>query len=328
MITSNWKASRARLWWLTSLAALLAMGTLIPTQAVRADVGPKPGMQFEFVREDGAPLGDLTILSGEMMECSNPDCSDGKPLERLGPQGFSCEEQKCSSLAYGYRDYHRLVLRFSDGVERSSNVFEKRYFAARYRVTVRSNDLVVNELTGMDYPSAFLPPPWNAIPLGAACLTGLTFAPALLLLGVVALRDGQGKSAFRDSRALYILIWVMAFIVLILGAWVSPSLPATMAVEGILALGYAVLRRRPKVSLVSVVLLVNMITQPALWLLVNLVLPVSPYLLLAGGEILIWLLEAGVLFVTQRRSLSLLESLGLSFALNAASFLVGLIWIG
>ena len=96
---------------LLSFLTLLAVGLglfFLPARLARADSGPKPSMDFKFVY-DISPA--LTIVSGALYECSDPDCSDAAPLGQMGPQGFSCDAESCSSMAYGYSDYHRLSIR-------------------------------------------------------------------------------------------------------------------------------------------------------------------------------------------------------------------------
>lgn len=112
-----------------------------PFQPAAADTGPKPSMEFEFVQEvAGEPL---IILNGTQYECGQPDCSDALLLEDAGPQGFRCNQTSCSSLAYGYRDYHYIELEFSDGKTRQSNIFKTAGFNSSYKVTIREDDLLV-----------------------------------------------------------------------------------------------------------------------------------------------------------------------------------------
>jgi hypothetical protein len=54
-----------------------------------------------------------------------------------------CDPEGCRALAYGFAQYHRLEIEFSDGVTRSSNVFETAGFDSKYIVTVRPDDLLV-----------------------------------------------------------------------------------------------------------------------------------------------------------------------------------------
>jgi hypothetical protein len=123
------------------LLALLLLSVLAPTQMALADIGPKPTMEFRFVQDFIGP--PVTITAGTMFECDQSDCSDAKPLERLGPQGFNCEAAACSSMAYGYSTYHRLSIQFSDGVTRESNVFTHPQFNTNYEVKIRQTDLLV-----------------------------------------------------------------------------------------------------------------------------------------------------------------------------------------
>jgi hypothetical protein len=126
----------------SNLFAFLALIlSWIPLQNAAADTGPKPGMEFEFVYETAS--GPLLIEDGVQYECGQPDCSDAIILEDAGPQGFRCDETTCSSVAYGYRDYHYLELTFSDGKTRQSNVFQTAGFNSAYKVTVREDDLLV-----------------------------------------------------------------------------------------------------------------------------------------------------------------------------------------
>ena len=113
----------------------------LPAGAVLADTGPKPSMDFQF-RQDlaGEPL---TITSGILFECDQPDCSDAAPLEDGGPQGFRCEASSCSAVAYGFAPYHQIEIEFSDGQTRQSNVFETAGFDSLYTVTIRPDDLLV-----------------------------------------------------------------------------------------------------------------------------------------------------------------------------------------
>jgi len=120
---------------------LLSFAALPPARVALADTGPKPTMDFEFKQELTGE--QVTITSGILYECEQPDCSDASPLEELGPQGFTCEANSCHALAYGFSPYHRLEIQFSDGQTRESNIFETAGFESRYTVTVRPEDLLV-----------------------------------------------------------------------------------------------------------------------------------------------------------------------------------------
>jgi hypothetical protein len=127
---------------LTKLFLLFLLLAFLPARAVLADTGPKPSMDFQFQQEmTGEP--PLTITSGILFECDQSDCSDAMPLEEGGPQGFRCELNSCSAVAYGFAPYHQIELEFSDGRTRQSNVFETAGFDSKYMVTIRPDDLLV-----------------------------------------------------------------------------------------------------------------------------------------------------------------------------------------
>jgi hypothetical protein len=128
---------------LTKLLLLLSsLLTFLPVKDAVADTGPKPTMDFQFRQEmTGEP--PLTITSGILFECEQPDCSDAMLLEEAGPQRFTCELNSCSATAYGFARYHQIELEFSDGKTRQSNIFETAGFDSKYMVTIRPDDLLV-----------------------------------------------------------------------------------------------------------------------------------------------------------------------------------------
>ncbi len=141
----------------TNLARLIMVLTfcivaLLAATTAFADVGPKPTMQFKLVFQT-APV---TLVGGQQIECSDAACSDAHPLAQLGPQRFSCSpgENQCSSLAYGYSRFHKLVLQFADRT-RESNIFASG--GGSYIVTVRDTDLAVSadQLSRFSDPLAY-----------------------------------------------------------------------------------------------------------------------------------------------------------------------------
>ena len=261
---------------LLSCFILLAVGiglVFLPDQVVRADTGPKPSMKFEFVYEvSPAPM----IVSGTLLECSDQNCIIAAPLQEMGPQGFNCQEGGCSSLAYGYSEYHRLSIEFSDGRQRKSNLFTKNHFEAHYTVHVRESSLLVEE-TG-----------------GRAQLTNI----------------------------------VESFIVYFFGALVreyfNRGLPVTLIVELFVGLVYVIWRKRPWFPVLLTILLMNLVTQPILWFVVKemrLTVCAFTYVL----ELIVCLVEAWILYLVLRKSVNFSEILLLSFAMNLASFGVGLL---
>lgn len=116
------------MWKVPVSLALAVLCVVTSGQVVRADMGPKPSMEFGFVYETDAAL---TIIGGDQLECADLACADAARLEEAGPQRFTCTATDCSSMAYGYEDYHRLVIEFSDGVTRESNVFSRVCFRIR-----------------------------------------------------------------------------------------------------------------------------------------------------------------------------------------------------
>lgn len=136
----------------TFLLIFVSLSLIFSVRAVlAADIGPKPSMEFEFQQDSS--LGNITITSGILYECQQADCSDSAPLEELGPQRFWCDDFHCSALGYGFAPYHRIELQFSDGKKRQSNIFETVDFDSTYRVTVHSDGLTVEALSGSPAPS-------------------------------------------------------------------------------------------------------------------------------------------------------------------------------
>jgi hypothetical protein len=158
------------------LILIVFLQVLLPTRVAMADLGPKPTMDFIFTQEFS---GDqVTITSGILLKCEQPDCSDGQPLEKLGPQEFSCEGYSCHALAYGFSTYHRLKIQFSDGRTRQSNVFETSTFSGNYTVTVRQDDLFVKTQDKVS-SNPFLS--WTYLLLCAGCLLTVI----ILVVGVI-----------------------------------------------------------------------------------------------------------------------------------------------
>lgn len=126
-----------------ALIYLALMAAIFIPGFARADLGPKPTMEFQFTSESS-----FSITDGQQMECEDSECKDSHALEKAGPQGFSCEAQSCSSLAYNYAPYHKLVIDIN-GKKVESNIFKtKRGGNSVYVVNVSGDNLTVNEKPG------------------------------------------------------------------------------------------------------------------------------------------------------------------------------------
>jgi len=159
--------------WILQLLMLLA--SLLPLQAVAADVGPKPTMDFQFMQ--AFPGSAVTILGGSLYQCNQSDCRDAEPLAALGPQRFSCGPSSCHALAYGFTPYNLLEIQFSDGKTRRSNVFKTDQFQSVYKVTIRSDDLLVEPQISLNLFS-----PWTYLLLCVCCLAVLVVLVGAILL--------------------------------------------------------------------------------------------------------------------------------------------------
>lgn len=302
----------------SAFLVVVLVAVFVPFQTARADLGPKPSMHFEFAYEVDAPA---TIVSGVQLECHTADCSDAEPLGQVGPQGFGCGLGECSSLAYGYAEYHRLSIEFSDGKTRQSNIFEKNYFEAYYRVTVREDDLLVEELRGKNRGLSGLAGLlfiWAAM---LVCVVSLLYLPLLAILTLLLIRDAD----FQAARGWYIAGWVACILVLIPALLPDTGVALTVVVELLVALAYALWRKRSRVKLLTIVLMMNLITQPALWLIITSLKSNTAFWPLAIGEVIVWLVEGGILAFALRKQAKFPEALALSLVLNLASFGIGLL---
>ena len=166
------------------LLSFILLLSILPAHVVFADTGPKPTMEFEF--KQVLSNGQVTITSGILYECDQPDCSDAEPLKELGPQRLTCDAVSCSALAYGFSTYHKLEIQFSDGKTRQSNIFKTAGFDSRYTVTVRPDDLLVEA----QFSLTALPP---AILLIIACLCALVGIGLIIALIIVVVRRSRKK---------------------------------------------------------------------------------------------------------------------------------------
>lgn len=166
-----------------TLILLMVIVAFLPLDPVSADTGPKPTMDFQFIQ--GFPGQAVTIISGTLFECDRSDCQDGKPLVVGGPQRFTCEATSCHALAYGFSNYHRLLIQFSDGKTRQSNIFKTDQFQSVYKVTIRQDDLLVEPQISLNLFS-----PWTYLLFCICCLIGIALVVGVIIL-LVRSRKGR-----------------------------------------------------------------------------------------------------------------------------------------
>jgi hypothetical protein len=312
------KASR-----LPILIASILLGLFIaaiPARIVQADAGPKPSMQFIFTSQ---MKPGPTILSGQLLECANAACTEFAPLQQLGPQHFECQTNTCNSVGYNYSPYHRLVIEFSDGVTRQSNIFTKHAYAADYVVMIYENGLEVEEKNlGPNVPFFH-----GGAPTLFDLLATLTLPLMEIILPIVlvalAVRTGRAGATLAAYNKWLQAAWLLAVPATIAGIIWTRGLIITLVVELLLGAGYALWRKRPVDVILTVILLLNLITQPVLWVTISAFSGLSPVFLIVFAELAVWLIEAGGLYLSQRNSMPFREALWVSLALNAASFIVG-----
>jgi hypothetical protein len=103
---------------------------------------------------------------------------------------------------------------------------------------------------------------------------------------------------------------------------VSATLIITILVEGVIVTGYAILFKKPLTHLLLSSVIINLLTQSALWLALRAFF--NHYLLtLLVAEVCIWLVEGALLRLYPYNRLNLREALGLSLAMNLTSFALG-----
>ena len=101
------------------------------------------------------------------------------------------------------------------------------------------------------------------------------------------------------------------------------TLPITIILEGLAAIGYCRWRRKPLLPILFTSLLANLITQSLLWLLVSTFF--QQYLItLLIAELFIWIVEGFLFHAVPANHLDLQHAILLSLGLNLVSFVPGL----
>jgi hypothetical protein len=313
------KATRQRLFIPIILLSLLIAA--IPFEKVQADAGPHPSMLFVFVSQiDPIPA----IISGKLLNCKDEGCLQPEPLQPLGPQRFECQPYSCYSVAYSISPYYRLEIEFSDGVIRQSNIFTKRAFAANYQVTILAQSLEVEEKPlGPNIPFFKAGAPTL---LDFLSTVAFPFLEIILIIIVVALavRTGRVGATPASYYGWMEAGWLLAIPAILIGMQWTQGLITTLVVELILGTVYVLWKKRSASIILTVILLLNLVTQPVLWITLSGFSGMSPIYLIFLTEGVVWLVEAGGLYLSQRNTISFQEALWVSLTLNVASFVVGI----
>jgi len=120
---------------------LLFIFLFISITPLWAGISPKPEMDFVLhYQTESKPA--IRPDTSEQIQCEDNQCIQSQPLGEYGIQKLYCRPDGCFSIAYEYKPFQKLVLDFSDGVVRQSNVFRTpAKLRNSFTVHVRGTDL-------------------------------------------------------------------------------------------------------------------------------------------------------------------------------------------
>lgn len=281
-----------------SLAALAAAALALAVAPARADMGPKPFVEFQLVDHSRV---HHALVSAEHRQCSDAACTTFH-VQPEGPyNGIFCQKNACSTMEYGYDSpWHQLALRFVDKV-RVSNAFENSEWYATFTVFVRDDDLQVEKVFGSDMKTRLYGPK----------LVEEIFARGLqdrygLQYWLQFPWSQKGYDAYAE------IYRAMRFTI---------AYSLTLFLE-LTAAALAFARRPNRRRLMTTVLVANLISVPLLWLYCASFTPMRYSFAVISSEVAVFLFE-GLFLFGFNRELGVAPALGWSLLFNAVSFVGG-----
>ena len=160
-------------------------------------------------------------------------------------------------MAYGYTSYAKLVLTFSDGVTRESNIFGKEFDESQYEVTVHTSDLTVTETRGIN----------QIFPTGGSIgllLRLLGIVLGLFCIIIITILNTKDKSFdYETAKIPFLSTWVIAVPAVMIGLIFAPTLPLTIVIEGIVISLYTLIKKHRWFHWLTVITLGNLFTTSA-----------------------------------------------------------------
>lgn len=157
-------------------------------------ISPNPQMEFSFTFNTPTPL-TIDAVRSEQIQCTDSLCLSAKPLGDYGAQRMDCTEKACRSVAYEYDPFQKLIITFSDGVTRESQVFATpKSLHTSFNVVVDGDKLIVHKTIAQpEVPVWKQPEAWQALFL-------------ILLLELLA-----AAAYLRYSQKRLMILWSIAF---------------------------------------------------------------------------------------------------------------------
>lgn len=102
---------------------LLILTAFFAVSPLFADIAPTPQIIYNFNYLNSAPL-TIDPDNSEQIQCSDNQCLKAAPLGKYGIQKLYCNPNSCFAFAYEFEPYQKLIIKFSDGKKRETDVFK------------------------------------------------------------------------------------------------------------------------------------------------------------------------------------------------------------
>lgn len=166
------------LWLLQSLS-------LLPPTSFRADMGPKPRMDFYF----SYPHAPVEIIQGELFLCDDFQCLQPRSWKQL-----DCTSRHCRAILLNTTKYYKLTITFEDA-RRQSHVFSPTSsLYASFAVTVNQDSLSVREISDRYFAKSFI--------FALAITIAIELAIAILVCRVIRFNPFRKPVSFKSITLL------------------------------------------------------------------------------------------------------------------------------
>ncbi len=120
---------------------LLILTALFAVCPLFADIAPTPQIIYNFNYLTAETL-NIDPSESEQIQCEDNQCLSSQPLGTYGIQKLYCTTSSCHAISYSFKPYQKLIVKFSDGKKRETDVFKTpRTFRSAVQINVGEDSL-------------------------------------------------------------------------------------------------------------------------------------------------------------------------------------------